>query len=456
MAREKKHFFIQQSKLSEKPETVWTLLTQPNSYRRIAPPWLKISNLEMDRKFTLASSFSFKIRNGLLSGRWICEVTHLRTGFLIGLRLMSPSGKQWQIWTKVLPGESKDDCILEDRIEYVSSPLTGKTQKKIEQTLRSIIYYKHRTLKNDLAVSKRLGKITHPHVLIAGGTGFVGSKLRDFLAMWGYEVEILSTNPESGNLYWDPSKGLLDPEILEKRDAIINLCGYPVTCRWNKKNRKRILGSRVDASHLLVKTIARLKRPPEVFLQASGSGYYGYDNVTEATETAPQGSGFLADVCQKWEAEVMGLEKLPTRAVIARLGVVISPQGGALATMLPLFRLGLGGRLGSGRQSFPWISINDLLYLLRTIIEDQSYEGVFNACSTETIDNRCFTKALAKTLGIPALLPVPSFALRLRYGQMAKEMLLGGAQVVPRHATERGTEFFDTSIAENLQILLGK
>ena len=456
MVREKKHFLIQQSKLSEKAETVWTLLTQLACYRRIAPPWLKISHLQSDRKFTLGATFSFKIGNGLLKGKWVCEVTHLRSGFLIGLRLMSPLGKEWQVWTKVLPGLTKEECILEDRIEYVSSPLTGKSQKKIEQALRGIIYYKHRTLKNDLTVSKKLGKVTHPRVLIAGGSGFVGSKLRDFLTMSGYEVEVLSTNPESGNLYWDPAKGLLDPDLLEKRDAIINLCGHPVACRWNKKNRKRILESRVNASHLLLKTITRLDQPPEVYIQVSGSGYYGYENARDVTEENLKGSGFLADVCEQWEAEVRNQADLPTRWVIGRLGAVLSPDGGALAKMLPVFRMGAGGRLGSGKQYFPWISMNDLLYFFRMAIEDKSYHGTFNTFAPDTPDNRGFTRALASTLRKSALFPVPGFVLSALYGQMAHEMLLGGVQMIPQNAVNHGFEVFDSSIQEYLNMTLGK
>ena len=456
MSEKKKHFFIQQSKLNETPETVWALLTRPESYRRLAPPWLKFSRVNTDREFVLGATFEFRIGNGLLKGRWMGEVTHLRKGFLIGLRLMSPEKKIWQLWTKVLPGESRADCVLEDRIEYVSSPLSGKGQKKIENALRVIVYYKHRTLKNDLNVAARLGKPAHRRVLIAGGTGFIGTKLRDFLTMWGYEVEILSTRPETGNLYWDPSKGLLNPELLEKRDAIINLCGFPVACRWNRKNRQRILESRVDAAHLLLKTITRLNQPPKVYIQVSGCGYYGYGNSPEVTEENLKGSGFLADVCEKWEAEVRNQVDLPTRWIIARLGAVISPEGGALAKMLPVFRSGMGGRLGSGKQYFPWISVNDLMYFFLTAMEDKSYHGTFNACAPDTPDNRTFTRSLASALGKPAIFPVPEFVLSTLYGPMAHEMLLGGVRVVSQNAINHGFGFFDNSIQEYLLITLGK
>lgn len=456
MSRNNKHFFIQQSKLSKTPEVVWNLLTNPDFYIRMTPPWLKISELSVNRNFELGSEFRFKVKNGLFRGVWTCEVTHMRKGFLIGLRVQSPEQKQWIVWTKCLPGETKDECILEDRVEYICSPLRGKTQKKIENALRNIVYYKHRTLKNDFTVSDRIGKPKHQKVLIAGGTGFIGTKLKDFLSMWGYEVELLSTKPESGNLYWEPSKGMLDPDILEHWDVIINLSGYPVFCRWSRKNRTRIMDSRVNAAHLLEKTILRLEHPPRVFIQVSGSGYYGYDNPEEVTETSPAGKGFLADVCQKWETETRNLQNPNTKLVIARLGAVLSPEGGALAKMLPIFRMGLGGRLGSGKQYFPWISMNDLLYLFWFMLEKEEYKGVFNACNPIIPDNRAFSKSLAAALKTHPILPVPSFVLTFIYGRMAREMLLGGAQVVPQRITERGFEHFDSSLFENMQISLGK
>jgi uncharacterized protein len=456
MSRKNKHFFIQQSKLSETPEIVWNLITKTEFYSRITPPWLRIEDLNADRHFDLGSVFKFKVKNGLLQGVWTCEVTHMRPGFLIGMRLKSPQQKQWIVWTKCLPGETKDECVLENRVEYVCSPLMGKTRKKIDSALRSLIYYTHRTLKNDFIVSARIGTPLHRKVLIAGGTGFIGTKLRDFLSMWGYEVEILSTKPESGNLYWDPSKGLLNPDLLERKDVIINLCGSSVSCRWTRKNRKQILDSRVGAAHLLEKTILRLEHPPSVFIQVSGSGYYGYDNSGGVTETAPSGKGFLAEVCQKWEAEAQDLQNYTTQLVIARLGVVLSPEGGALAKMSPGFRMGFGGTLGSGKQYFPWISMNDLLYMFWFMLEKSEYKGVFNVCAPNTPTNQELTQSLAAALGKRAIFPVPAVVLRLLFGHMAREMLIGGVQTVPQHAIECGFEYFDGDPTEFLQVSLGE
>lgn len=456
MPAKKINFFIQQTRLHISADELWVLLVDQAFYARISPLWMDVKILEAPREFEIGSDFKLLIKSGLLKGIWHAQITHLRPGYLIGMSLLSPELKEWVVWTKCLPGDSKTDCILEDRIEYPTTPLLGKTRKRTEDTIRNIIYYKHRTLKNDLKIKTRNATPKLKKILIAGGSGFTGSFLKKFLVQWGYEVDILSTRQETNYLYWDPAKGLLDSEILEKKDAIINLCGSSVACRWSLKNKKNIRDSRIDPTHLLVKSVNRLKHPPQVFIQVSATGYYGYDNREELTESAAAGSGFLAELCKQWEAEAQKLEKDITQLKIVRLGAVISPQGGLLGKLIPLFKVGLGSRLGKGNQYLPWISINDLIYLFWMLLEKEDLTGTFNACVLTTTDNRKFTKTLAHAFKRRTCLPVPSFVLQLIYGKMAKEVLLGGCNPSPKKALENGIEFFDESLAECLEVSLGK
>ena len=251
---------------------------------------------------------------------------------------------------------------------------------------------------------------------------------------------------------YDPTR------VFEKTDTVINLAGFPIACRWNPRNRQRILESRLKSTHQLVKTLLRLDHPPKQFIQASAVGYYGYHNQPDVSEDYPQGEGFLAEVCEKWENQTQALEEPAAhiRKKIVRLGVVLTPDGGALRKILPIFERGLGGKIGKGQQLFPWISINDLCRALVFLIENPQLQGVFNACSPQPVTNAEFTKTLTQTLRRPGFLPIPALVMKLLYGQMAEEALLGGVGAIPEQLTANGFQFQDVNLEEALRSLLGR
>jgi hypothetical protein len=282
-------------------------------------------------------------------------------------------------------------------------------------------------------------------ILVTGSTGLVGRRLVEALRDDGLRVGTVTRSPERARfaddvepVRWDGVR--VAPEELARSAAVVHLAGEPVFGGlFTADRRRRILESRVDSTRALVRAIGELApdERPKVFVCASASGYYGDRGEEELDEESPPGSGFLADVCIAWEKAAQPVEKLGVRRVSLRIGIVLAREGGALATMARAFRLGLGGRLGSGRQWFPWIHADDLVGLLGAALADERYAGAVNAVAPNPVRNAELTKALAAVLRRPAVVRVPGLALRLGLGELANE-LLGSRRVVPARARQLG------------------
>ncbi len=269
-------------------------------------------------------------------------------------------------------------------------------------------------------------------ILIGGATGFIGSALVPFLKNYGHEVTILTRKRDDPRgIFWNPDESQLDGNALEGFDAIINLAGENIAGRWSEAKKQKILDSRVKSTQLLCQTLSKLKKQPQVLLNASAIGYYGYHLEKEVDETAPKGDGFLAEVCQQWENATQAAKDAGIRTVIMRFGVVLSPQGGALAKMLTPFKWGLGGVVGSGKQWMSWIALDDLLDAIFHFLTHPECEGPFNVVSPHPVTNEIFTKELSEVLNRPAFFPLPAFIAKWLLGQMAEEVLLSDAKVRP-------------------------
>lgn len=279
-----------------------------------------------------------------------------------------------------------------------------------------------------------------PKVVILGGTGFVGSDLAESLRH-DHEVVLLRSRSCAAGGY-DVATGWMDVEALRGADAIVNLAGSPIAVRWTRAARERIRSSRVGTTRLLVDTLNRAGLAPRVLVSMSGVNRYAASDEAELDERAPlDDTTFLGAVCRDWEAPLARLPRA-TRVVVLRTGVVIG-HGGAMAKLGPLFRLGLGGRLASGRQWMGWIELHDLTRLIRRCLAPVGPSGVVNAVHPIPARNAEFTAALARAAGRPAFLPVPAFALRLAFGTMAVETLLASRRAVPRVALDLGFRFSD-------------
>ena len=294
-------------------------------------------------------------------------------------------------------------------------------------------------------------------IVIAGGTGFLGSPLAEVYAEDGHDVHVLSRGLAPGEARHDPGTGMpgitrvgWSPDaqgspwasVIDGADAVINLAGEGIgDKRWTPQRKARIRDSRLHSTRQLVAAIKSARVPPPVFVSGSAVGYYGPSGDEPKTEVAPAGDDFLAHVCEDWEAEAKKAESLSTRVVLLRTGLVLERSGGALAKLLTPFRMFVGGPMGSGRQYMSWIHRIDWVELVRWIVETSAVSGAINATAPAPVTNREFARALGRALHRPSFVPTPGFALTLLLGEMARPLVLTGQRVVPARARTLGFHF---------------
>jgi len=294
-------------------------------------------------------------------------------------------------------------------------------------------------------------------IVIAGAAGFLGRALVPALRAAGHEVRRLVRRAAIGDdeVGWNPASGEIDEQRLADLDAAINLAGENIAAgRWTAARRERILHSRVDATRTLVGALNKLSRKPAVLVSASAVGYYGDRGDEIVAENCGIGQGFLPEVCLAWETHAEGAARHWIRTVLLRFGMILSPEGGALARMLPLFRLGLGGRLGSGRQWMSWIAREDAIRGIEHAVRDVHGAGPVNFVAPGAVTNLEFTATLARVVGRPAVLPAPSWALRLAFGQMADEAILASVRAAPQRLIESGFRFQHPELESALRAML--
>jgi len=281
------------------------------------------------------------------------------------------------------------------------------------------------------------------NILVTGARGFIGSALVSRLANGGHRVMPLlrATGGSEAGPTWNPPAGQVRLEPAGPLDAVVHLAGENIAQRWTPTAKARIRASRVDATRLLCEALARLPQPPRVLICASATGFYGDRGGEMLDEMSAPGTGFLPEVCQAWEAAADVARQRGIRVVHLRLGIVLARHGGALAKMLPAFRFGLGGWLGAGRQYWSWIALEDLLRVVELALQDDRLSGVVNAVSPEPVTNADFTRALARALRRPAVLPMPAFAVQWLFGEMGRDALLASARVRPVRLLKSGFEF---------------
>lgn len=297
------------------------------------------------------------------------------------------------------------------------------------------------------------------HIVITGSRGLVGSALVPFLIADGHRVTRLvrGPRPAAGDLSWDPASGIREVSALEDLDAVVHLAGENIAAgRWTEARKAEIRRSRVEGTQRLCESLARLPRPPKVLVSASAIGIYGDRGREMLTEETPAGAGFLAEVCRAWEAAAEPASRAGVRVAHLRFGMVLSPAGGALKKLLLPFKLWAGGRIGSGAQFMSWIAIHDAVGAIHHILRTEALRGAVNAVAPAPMTNVEFTRILARVLSRPALVPVPAFAARLAFGEMADALLLASARVMPKRLLESGFRFHYPELEAALRHLLAR
>jgi uncharacterized protein (TIGR01777 family) len=305
-------------------------------------------------------------------------------------------------------------------------------------------------------------------ILVSGSTGLVGSAVVDSLSHQGHDITRLlrpgselpkyrtTQGPELPQALWNPQSGLLNSRA-EQVDAIIHLAGASIAGRrWTPAWKRELRDSRIAATHRLIASLRQLHGPPQVFIAASAIGFYGNRGDEELTESSPPGSDFLAQLTAEWEAESARAAELGARVVILRFGVILAKNGGALPRMALPFRLGVGGKIGSGRQWISWVTLEDVVGIIRFALETNLLSGPANAVSPNPVQNAAFAATLGRVLHRPAIFPTPSFALRLALGEVADSLLLVSQKVYPTKLQRLGYRFLYPDLEPALQAVLRK
>ncbi len=296
-------------------------------------------------------------------------------------------------------------------------------------------------------------------VIVSGAGGLIGSKLLPSLEAAGHDVVRLVRRPARTGpteVCWNPSTGQLDPVVLEGADAVINLNGRNIgEGRWNQAVKAALRSSRLDSTSTITTAIERCETPPRVLVNASAVGFYGARGDERLDESSPVGTGFLAELSKDWEAAATSAASADTRVVLMRLGMVVAAEG-ALGKMLMPFKMGVGGPIGSGRQFWPWIGIDDVVGVVHFILENEHLSGPINVVSPQEIRCTAFVRALGRVLGRPTILPMPAFAARLALGEMAEALLLASARVRPKALEEAGYTYQTPQLDEAIRSALAE
>jgi uncharacterized protein (TIGR01777 family) len=303
-------------------------------------------------------------------------------------------------------------------------------------------------------------------ILVSGSTGFLGTSLIEALEREGHSIARLvrpetgrhgASSISSGTVHWNPIAGEFDAPGAEGADALVHLAGASIADgRWNASRKNLLRTSRIEATRHLIGALAKLQRPPRVIVAASAIGYYGNRGDEALSETSAPGNDFLSGLCREWEAEAARGAEFGARVVSLRFGIILAAHGGALPRMLTPFKMGVGGRLGTGLQWMSWLTLDEAVNVVRFALTSAGLAGPVNAANPNPVTNAEFTKILAKTLHRPAMFPAPAFALRLALGEMADALLLASQKVMPAKLVSAGYQFLQPELADGLMKVLRK
>ena len=452
--------FLHRTRIEAPAEEVFRWHTRPGALARLTPPWEPVEIVAQRGGIVDGALVVLRMRLGPLNQYWVTEHRDYEEGRQFRDVQVSGPFAHWVHTHRFVP-DGPSACFVEEHIEYALpfgalGHLGGKTF--VRQRLDRVFTYRHRLLRDDLAAHARYTGAPMK-ILVSGATGLIGAALVPFLTTGGHTVTRLvrsQSGPETSDIVWDPERGVHDPARLEGFDAVVHLAGENIVGRWTAEKRARIRDSRVNGTKALCDALTRLSAPPKVFLCASAIGYYGDRGAEVLTEESPAGKGFLAEVCTAWEETTQIAAQRGLRVVTARFGVVLSPTEGALARMLPPFRMGLGGVIGTGEQYMSWVALDDVVGAIHHALFTNTLHGPINVTAPQPVTNREFTATLGRVIRRPTILPLPAGAIRFAFGEMADELLLASARVQPQRLQEVQYPFRYPELEGALRQILGK
>ncbi|HTO02557.1 MAG TPA: TIGR01777 family oxidoreductase, partial [Opitutus sp.] len=431
------------TRIARPASAVFAWHAQPAALDRLCPPWEKVEVTESSKGIQNGAVVAVRNKVGPWWLNWTVEHRDYEAGRQFRDVQLSGPFARWEHLHRFEP-DGENACRLTDEITYrLPAGGVGRAMGSglVRRELSRLFTWRHATTKADLELSSPAPARAGQRILIAGASGVIGRTLIPFLRTQGHRIVRLVRRParQSDEVYWNPEVGELGEMALEGIDAVINLSGENVAGgRWTEARRGAIFRSRVDSTRTLVGAIQRLQRKPAVLVSASAVGYYGDCGDEVLTEQSEIGTGFLPEVCLAWETHAEVARKAGVRTALVRFGVVLTPAGGALAKLLPVFRAGAGGPIGNGRQWMSWISIDDVVGGIYHALMRRELDGPVNVVVPGAVTNREFTKTLARVLRRPAILPVPSPVLRAVFGEMADATLLSSQRAVPERLLATG------------------
>jgi uncharacterized protein (TIGR01777 family) len=454
--------FTREVRIGRPAEVVFAWHEQPGAFARLTPPWERVEVLEHRGGIRDGARVRLRTRVGPVGFDWAIE----HRDYVPGRHFRDVMHRgPFAHWDHSHGFESVDEqsCLLRDVVHYrLPGGVAGRLAKKwIRQKIEAIFAYRHAVTRADLETPSPPGADTLRRVLITGASGGVGSALVPRLTTAGCEVIRLVRRPARSDkeISWDPANGQLDLSRHPRCDAVVHLAGANIAEGWwTKRRRNLIQQSRSQGTATLAAALAALPpdRRPTVLASASAIGWYGDTGSASVTERSPTGDGFLAEVCREWEDALAPARAAGIRTVAVRTGVVLTPAGGALAKMLPVFKMGLAGRLGRGDQGMSWISAEDLTEVYWHALRDERVTGPVNAVAPAAVSNAEFTAVLGRVLARPTVIPVPAIVLRGLLGDLARETLLASSWVKPAALGQVGFVFRHPDLTTALRAMLGR
>jgi uncharacterized protein (TIGR01777 family) len=454
------NIFTRKSHLPVPVERVFAWHARSGAIQRLTPPWAPMTlKWRQGRGVDKGVRVGFDMRVLGVPMIWEAEHIDFRKNRMFKDRQVKGPFSRWEHTHLFSPAEG-DGTVMTDLVAYqlpvgcLSAPFYPLARK----ALARMFDYRHRILAHDLV--HYADRIRPMRILISGASGSIGSALVPFLRTCGHEVIRLVRHGgplSEGDVYWDPYKDILDLAAVAPVDAVINLNGKDISRgEWTDAQKQAIIDSRVQPTRFLVQKMLEMDQRPDVFISASAIGFYGEGADAVLTETSPVGTSFISRVCRDWEQASVPAQAAGIRTVQLRIGVVLSPAGGALARMLPAFAAGCGATLGKGRQYMSWISMDDTLGGIFHILKNRDITGPVNLTAPAPVSNRRFTRILANVLSRPAVFAIPDWIADRLWGEMGKETLLTSARVVPEKLLKARFAFQYPDLEAALRHLLGR